>query len=184
MRVLVAEDETVIRLDLQGLLQGAGFDVVGAARDGEEAVELARSECPDLAILDVKMPRLDGIDAARKILHERPIPRAVFVEEEKPEAPDEERRFWTGNVGVSSKLAPSEPRTQRQEPERRQRCEGPGFGEGGRARESEPGGNQHNGDHEAIDAFVQFQKDGRTLHCWISDDGSRRISGASSADTT
>ena len=79
MRVLVAEDETVIRLDLQGLLQGAGFDVVGAARDGEEAVELARSECPDLAILDVKMPRLDGIDAARKILHDRPIPIVMLT---------------------------------------------------------------------------------------------------------
>ena len=79
MRVLVAEDETVIRLDLQGLLQDAGFDVVAAARDGEEAVELARSECPDLAILDVKMPRLDGIDAARKILHERPIPIVMLT---------------------------------------------------------------------------------------------------------
>ena len=79
MRVLVAEDETVIRLDLEGLLQGAGFDVVAAARDGEEAVELARSECPDLAILDVKMPRLDGIDAARKILHERPIPIVMLT---------------------------------------------------------------------------------------------------------
>ena len=79
MRVLVAEDETVIRLDLEGLLQGAGFDVVAAARDGQEAVELARSECPDLAILDVKMPRLDGIDAARKILHDRPIPIVMLT---------------------------------------------------------------------------------------------------------
>ena len=79
MRVLVAEDETVIRLDLEGLLQGAGFDVVAAARDGEEAVELARSECPDLAILDVKMPRLDGIDAARRILHDRPIPIVMLT---------------------------------------------------------------------------------------------------------
>ena len=79
MRVLVAEDETVIRLDLHELLEGAGFDVVAAARDGQEAVELARTECPDLAILDVKMPRLDGIDAARRILHERPIPIVMLT---------------------------------------------------------------------------------------------------------
>jgi two-component system, response regulator PdtaR len=74
MRVMVAEDETVIRLDLEQLLEGAGFRVVAAARDGQEAVELARTWQPDVAILDVKMPRLDGIDAARRILDERPIP--------------------------------------------------------------------------------------------------------------
>jgi two-component system, response regulator PdtaR len=79
MRVMLAEDETVIRLDLSALLTDAGFDVVAAARDGEEAVELARSECPDLAILDVKMPRLDGIGAARKILAERPIPIVMLT---------------------------------------------------------------------------------------------------------
>jgi two-component system, response regulator PdtaR len=73
-RILVAEDETIIRLDLRALLERAGFDVCAEARDGEEAVELARSEQPDLALLDVKMPKLDGIDAARRILDERPIP--------------------------------------------------------------------------------------------------------------
>ena len=73
-RVLIAEDETIIRLDLKGLLEGAGFAVCAEARDGEEAVELARLEQPDLALLDVKMPRLDGIEAARRILDERPIP--------------------------------------------------------------------------------------------------------------
>lgn len=79
MRVMVAEDETMIRLDLHELLEGAGFEVCAAARDGEEAVELARSEQPDLAILDVKMPRLDGIDAARRILDERPIPIVMLT---------------------------------------------------------------------------------------------------------
>ena len=74
MRILIAEDETIIRLDLRELLEKAGFDVVAEARDGEEAVELARSQTPDLALLDVKMPKLDGIDAARRILDERPIP--------------------------------------------------------------------------------------------------------------
>jgi two-component system, response regulator PdtaR len=73
-RILIAEDETIIRLDLRELLESSGFEVCGEARDGEEAVALARSEQPDLAVLDVKMPRLDGIEAARRILDERPIP--------------------------------------------------------------------------------------------------------------
>ncbi len=74
MRILIAEDETIIRLDLRDLLERAGFEVCAEAKDGEQAVELARSAEPDLALLDVKMPRLDGIDAARRILEERPIP--------------------------------------------------------------------------------------------------------------
>ena len=79
MRILVAEDETIIRLDLRGLLERAGYDVVAEARDGEEAIELARVERPDLAIMDVKMPRLDGIEAARRILDERPIPIVMLT---------------------------------------------------------------------------------------------------------
>jgi AmiR/NasT family two-component response regulator len=79
MRILVAEDETIIRLDLRDILERAGFEVCAEARDGEEAVELALSEKPDLAILDVKMPRLDGIDAARRILGERPIPIVILT---------------------------------------------------------------------------------------------------------
>ena len=74
MRILIAEDETIIRMDLRSLLESAGFEVCAEAKDGEEAVELARKEQPDLAVLDVKMPRLDGIEAARRILDERPIP--------------------------------------------------------------------------------------------------------------
>jgi two-component system, response regulator PdtaR len=79
VRILVAEDETIIRLDLEKTLAAAGFEVCAAAKDGEEAVELARSEQPDLAILDVKMPRLDGIEAARRILAERPIPIVMLT---------------------------------------------------------------------------------------------------------
>jgi two-component system, response regulator PdtaR len=79
MRVLIAEDETIIRLDLKGLLERAGFDVCAEAKDGLEAVELARSEQPDVAVLDVKMPRLDGIEAARRILDERPIPIVMLT---------------------------------------------------------------------------------------------------------
>jgi two-component system, response regulator PdtaR len=78
-RVLIAEDETIIRLDLKGLLESAGFDVCAEAKDGQEAVELARSEQPDVAVLDVKMPRLDGIEAARTILDERPIPIVMLT---------------------------------------------------------------------------------------------------------
>ena len=74
MKILIAEDETIIRLDLRELLEKSGYDVCAEARDGEEAVQLARTMEPDLALLDVKMPKLDGIEAARKILEERPIP--------------------------------------------------------------------------------------------------------------
>ena len=79
LRILVAEDETIIRLDLEKTLEGAGFEVCAAAKDGLEAVELARREAPDLAILDVKMPSLDGIEAARRILAERPIPIVMLT---------------------------------------------------------------------------------------------------------
>jgi two-component system, response regulator PdtaR len=79
MRILVAEDETIIRLDLRELLETAGHEVVAEARDGEEAVALAREHSPDLAIMDVKMPRLDGIEAARRILDERPIPIVMLT---------------------------------------------------------------------------------------------------------
>jgi response regulator NasT len=77
MKVLIGEDETLIRLDLRGMLERAGFSVVAEARDGKQAVELARTAEPDLAIMDVKMPELDGIEAARRILAERPIPVVI-----------------------------------------------------------------------------------------------------------
>ena len=79
MRILIAEDETIIRLDLRELLERSGFEVCAEAKDGEEAIALARSERPDLAVLDVKMPRLDGIEAARRILDERPIPIVMLT---------------------------------------------------------------------------------------------------------
>jgi response regulator NasT len=65
--VLVAEDEALIRLDLVEMLTEAGYDVVGQARDGQRAVDLAVELRPDLVILDVKMPLLDGISAAERI---------------------------------------------------------------------------------------------------------------------
>jgi response regulator NasT len=79
LRVLVAEDETIIRMDLCGLLEDQGLRVAGQARDGEEAVALARELRPDGVLLDVKMPRLDGIEAARRIYAERPVPIVVLT---------------------------------------------------------------------------------------------------------
>jgi AmiR/NasT family two-component response regulator len=78
-RILIAEDETIIRLDLRDLLERAGFEVCAEARDGLEAVALARETQPDLAVLDVKMPRLDGIEAAKRILGERSIPIVMLT---------------------------------------------------------------------------------------------------------
>jgi CheY-like chemotaxis protein len=63
-----------VRLDLRGLLSSRGFEVCGEAKNGVEAVALARELEPDLVLLDVKMPELDGIEAARRILAERPVP--------------------------------------------------------------------------------------------------------------
>jgi two-component system, response regulator PdtaR len=77
MNVLIAEDETLIRLDLRDMIERAGLHVCAEAHDGEQAVALARTTQPDLAILDVKMPSLDGVEAARQILAERPIPIVI-----------------------------------------------------------------------------------------------------------
>jgi response regulator NasT len=79
VRILIAEDETIIRLDLRDLLERAGYEVCAEARDGREAVDLAHEHQPDLVILDVKMPNLDGIEAARMITAERPIPIVLLT---------------------------------------------------------------------------------------------------------
>src|ERR671910_3075998 len=67
-KVLIAEDEAIIRLDLKEMLEEEGFDVVAEASDGEAAVRLARERGPDLVIMDIKMPGMDGLTAAERIV--------------------------------------------------------------------------------------------------------------------
>ena len=78
-RVVIAEDEALIRLDLAEMLREEGYDVVGEAADGQEAVELAESMKPDLVIMDVKMPRRDGLDAAAEIAAKRIAPIVILT---------------------------------------------------------------------------------------------------------
>lgn len=78
-RVLIAEDEALIRMDLAEMLGEEGYDVVGQAGDGEQAIALAEELRPDLVILDVKMPRLDGISAAERIAEQRIAPVVILT---------------------------------------------------------------------------------------------------------
>jgi two-component system, response regulator PdtaR len=77
--VVIAEDEALIRMDLAEMLVEEGYDVVGEAADGEAAVELAEQHRPDLVVLDVKMPKLDGIAAAERIAAARIAPVVILT---------------------------------------------------------------------------------------------------------
>ena len=79
VRVVIAEDEALIRMDLAEMLVDEGYDVVGQAGDGQQAVELAEGLRPDLVILDVKMPVLDGIAAAERIAGQRIAPVVMLT---------------------------------------------------------------------------------------------------------
>ena len=89
MRVLIAEDEAIIRMDLREMLEEEGHEVVGEARDGAEAVELARSLLPDVVFMDINMPGVNGIEAAEILGEERVAPvvmvtafsQAAYVEQ-------------------------------------------------------------------------------------------------------
>ena len=78
-RVLIAEDEALIRLDLREMLEEEGYEVVGEAADGEQAVALAAELIPDLVICDVKMPKMDGITAAAQIAGKRIAPVVILT---------------------------------------------------------------------------------------------------------
>lgn len=73
-RVLTVEDDPIVRADLRLILEDAGFDVCPDARDGVEAVELAREHHPDLILIDLSLPNLDGVEATRRILVEHDVP--------------------------------------------------------------------------------------------------------------
>ena len=79
LKVLVVEDEALIRLDLAEMLTEEGYVVAGEAGDGEQAVELARKLAPDLVIMDIKMPKVDGITAASTIVEERIAPVVMLT---------------------------------------------------------------------------------------------------------
>lgn len=79
IRVVIAEDEALIRLDLREMLEEEGYEVVGEAADGEQAIELAEALLPDLVICDVKMPKLDGIAAASRIAEQRIAPVVILT---------------------------------------------------------------------------------------------------------
>jgi response regulator NasT len=91
-RVVVAEDEVLIRLDLVEMLTEEGYDVVGQAGDGEAAVELTTDLRPDLVVMDVKMPKLDGISAAEKIAGERIAPVVMLTAFSQRELVDRARQ--------------------------------------------------------------------------------------------
>ena len=83
-RVLVAEDETLIRLDIRAALEKKGWEVCGEARDGGEAVRLVRGLEPDVALLDLKLPGIDGVEATRRIQGARSTPVVMMTAYDRP----------------------------------------------------------------------------------------------------
>ena len=79
LRIIIADDEPIIRMDLKKMLEDVGYEVVAEAGDGAKAVESARNLSPDVVILDIKMPNMDGIDAARAINEEKIAPVVLLT---------------------------------------------------------------------------------------------------------
>jgi len=79
LRILIADDEPLIRLDLKNMLESLGYEVIAEAGDGVSAVESARTLKPDVAVLDIKMPRMDGIDAANILNSEKIAPVVLLT---------------------------------------------------------------------------------------------------------
>ncbi len=105
-RVVIAEDEAIVRLDLKEILLSAGYEVVGEAGRGDEAVQLVEEHRPDLAILDIKMPGMDGIRAAREITSRHQVAVLLLTAFSQRDLIEEAR-----DAGVSAYLVkPFQPR--------------------------------------------------------------------------
>jgi two-component system, response regulator PdtaR len=77
-RIVIADDEPITRLDLSEILQEAGYEVVGEAADGFDAIEMCRNHIPDLVLMDIKMPLLDGINAA-KVINKEELAKSIIL---------------------------------------------------------------------------------------------------------
>ena len=101
--VLTVDDDPIVRADLRLVLEDAGYTVCEDARNGIEAVELARSQRPDLILLDLAMPLLDGVEATRRIMEERPVPIVVLTGHAGVKGGVADRALEAGAVSVVRK---------------------------------------------------------------------------------
>ena len=106
LRLVIADNESIIRMDLREMLEDAGHEIVGEAVNGRKAVELTRMHRPDLVIMDIKMPEMDGITAARKISEEKIAPVLLLTAFSQPEIVEQAKD--SGVLGYLVKPAPSQ----------------------------------------------------------------------------
>ena len=85
MRILLVDDDVLISNDVTELLQEAGHTVIGAARDGRQAIEMVKSLKPDMVFMDIKMPEMDGLEASRQIREQFPVPIILLTAHDDPE---------------------------------------------------------------------------------------------------